>query len=57
MKGKPSEKSDSFLRINVLDKSELKFWSARLGVTKAELKLIVQEVGDSLSDVSKKIKG
>lgn len=57
MKGKASQDSNSFLRINVRDKTELQFWSARLGVTKATLKSVVQEVGDSLSAVTEKIKG
>lgn len=57
MKGKVSKDSNSFLRINVRDKTELKFWSARLGVTKATLKTIVHEVGDSLTAVTEKIKG
>ncbi|WP_375139213.1 DUF3606 domain-containing protein [Pseudomonas japonica] len=38
------------------DKTELQFWSVRLGVTKAKLKSVVQEVGDSLSAVTEKIK-
>lgn len=56
MKDKASQDSKLFLRINVRDNTELKFWSARLGVTKAVLKAIVQEVGDSLYAVTEKIK-
>lgn len=56
MKDKASQDSKLFLRINVHDNTELKFWSARLGVTKMALKAIVQEVGDSLYAVTEKIK-
>lgn len=56
MKSKALQDSNSFLRINVRDKTELQFWSIRLGVTKAKLKSVVQEVGDSLSAVTEKIK-
>jgi len=44
------------LRINVLDKFELDFWAAQLGVSKAEIKSAVTEVGDSVTAVKRHVK-
>nr|WP_197676832.1 DUF3606 domain-containing protein [Pseudomonas poae] len=39
------------IRINSGDGSELKYWSAKFGVSKADIKAAVNEVGSSLTAV------
>ncbi|PKH24158.1 hypothetical protein BI292_13410 [Pseudomonas sp. 43NM1] len=41
------------LRINIQDGTELKFSAARLGVSKKEIKAAVEQVGDSLTAVTR----
>ncbi|PWE41420.1 DUF3606 domain-containing protein [Pseudomonas prosekii] len=41
------------IRINIQDGTELKFWAAKLGVSKKKIKAAVEQVGDSLTAVTR----
>lgn len=56
MSQKKAEDGSASLRINVLDKTELTFWSRKLGVSKQVLVLTVKQVGDALSAVEHRLK-
>jgi hypothetical protein len=43
------------IRINVQDSTELKYWSNKFGVSRDEVKSAVNAVGDSLTEVQKKL--
>lgn len=53
-KRRPMNGTDD-IRINVQDSTELKYWSNKFGVSRDEVKSAVNAVGDSLTEVQKKL--
>jgi len=51
---KPSRGADE-IRINIQDGSELKYWAAKFGVSKDEVKSAVKKAGDSLAAVQRQL--
>lgn len=53
MKMRKSLLGTDAIRINIQDSTELKFWAKKFGVSTDEIRLAVNEAGDSLTAVKR----